>query len=110
MDLYSVALRSSDQPRNSERSELKRIYSDPLPDVVLFKIFEYLDALDLNNCEMVCHRWRDVLSRNIIWSKLLDREVSDVFPFGSDLIILPFKTGKTLRIVAKGREDHGTGR
>ena len=87
MDLYSVALRGSDQPRNSERSELNGIYSDPLPDVVLFKIFEYLDAVDLNNCEMVCHRWRNVLSQNIIWSKLLDKEVSDIFPFVSLLIV-----------------------
>jgi F-box-like len=103
-------LSDSTQSRDRKRSELKRIYSDPLPDDVLFKIFEYLDALDLINCEMVCHIWRDVLSRQIIWKKPLDREVSDGFPFATHLTILPFKTEIKRGFVAKGQEDLGAGR
>ena len=65
--------------------------SDSLPHDVLFQIFEYLDALDLVNCEMVCRRWRDVLSRKIIWRKQLDREVSDLFPSVTHFIIFPLE-------------------
>jgi len=76
MDLYdcSVALSNSTRSRTNERSNLSQ-----LPDELLVIIFEYLDGIDLVNCEIVCHRWRNILSRKIIWSKLHSRKVSHSF-------------------------------
>ena len=74
MDCCSVALSASTRSRNDERSNLSQLL-----DEVLVIIFEYLDPLDLNYCELVCHRWRNILSRNIIWSKLHSRMVSHSF-------------------------------
>ena len=73
-DLCSVALSASTRSRNDERSNLSQLL-----DEVLVIIFEYLDPLDLNYCELVCHRWRNILSRNIIWSKLHSRKVKHSF-------------------------------
>ena len=73
-DLCSVALSASTRSRNEERSNLSQ-----LPDEVLVIIFEYLDPLDMANCELVCHRWRNILSRNIIWRRLHSRKVIHSF-------------------------------
>jgi len=74
IDLYSVALSASTRSRTNERSNLSQ-----LQDEILVMIFEYLDVLDLNNCEMVCLRWRNILSSKIIWRKLHSRMVSHSF-------------------------------
>jgi F-box-like len=85
--LYSVALRNSVHSESTGQPEMNKIYSDPPPDEVLFKIFEYLDLPDLNNCEMVCRRWRDILLKNISWTKLLERMVTDEFLYTMQLKI-----------------------
>ena len=33
---------------------------DSLPDEILFKIFSYLDLVDLITCESICQKWRNI--------------------------------------------------
>ena len=65
---------TSDAMSNFDTTHNKQSNLSQLPNEVLIIIFKYLDVLDLVNCELVCNRWRDVLSHNIIWSKLHNRK------------------------------------
>jgi len=70
----TVAQCCSHHETNNEHPKFNRKHSDLLPDDVLLQIFEYLDVLDLNNCEMVGLRWRNLLLHNSTWRKLLYRK------------------------------------
>jgi F-box-like len=41
-------------------------------------VFEYLDVQDLENCEAVCHQWRDVLLTGKTWGTLYDRNIKNL--------------------------------
>ena len=51
---------------NTEIKEFKKMSVlnsreiDILPDEILFKIFSYLDLIDLITCESICQKWRNI--------------------------------------------------
>ena len=74
--VYSVALKGPAHSTNTEeRIEWNGSDFNSISDEMLLKIFEFLDVVDLNNCELVCRRWRNVILYGNVWMKLLCRKV-----------------------------------